>query len=99
LHRPNSRTPFVASVRGVRRPATRRAVLAAALRHPFETYVVRTLITLHGIALWRKGLPVRPRPAHPSDPEAPMPTKPTTADRLAGLIRSTAGTELPVRIR
>jgi DUF1365 family protein len=98
LHRPNS-PPFTASVRGVRRPATRRAVVATALRHPFETWVVRALITKHGIALWRKGLPVRVRPPHPSGPEVRMPTKPTVAERLATLVRDTVGLDLPVRIR
>jgi cyclopropane fatty-acyl-phospholipid synthase-like methyltransferase len=98
LHRPNS-PPFTASVRGLRRPATRRAVVAIALRHPFETWVVRALITKHGIALWRKGLPVRVRPPHPSDPEVRMPTKPTVAVRLATLVHDTVGLDLPVRIR
>jgi cyclopropane-fatty-acyl-phospholipid synthase len=98
LHRPNS-PPFTASVRGVRRPATRRAVVATALRHPFETWVVRALITKHGIALWRKGLPVRVRPPHPSDPEVRMPAKPTVAERLATLVHDTVGLDLPVRIR
>ena len=39
------------------------------------------LITAHGIRLWRKGLPVQPRPPHPSDPsqETPM----NIADDLA----------------
>jgi cyclopropane fatty-acyl-phospholipid synthase-like methyltransferase/DUF1365 family protein len=101
LHRPGSR-PFTASVRGVRQPATRRTVVATAVRHPFETWLVRALITKHGIRLWRKGLPVQPRPPHPSDParqENPVPTKTTVADRLGALIRETVGIELPVRIR
>ncbi len=96
LHRPGAR-PFTASVRGVRRPATRRSVLRAALAHPFETWRVRALITVHGIALWRAGLPVQPRPPHPSSPEVPMPTGNTTvAGRLATLLPDL---ELPVRIR
>ncbi|PZS36998.1 MAG: hypothetical protein DLM58_00310, partial [Pseudonocardiales bacterium] len=102
LHRPDSR-PFTASVRGIRKPAPRRAVLAAALRHPFETWFVRALITVHGIRLWRKGLPVQPRPeqiaAHLSGPEATMPSTNTVADRLAALVRDTVGVDLPVRIR
>jgi cyclopropane fatty-acyl-phospholipid synthase-like methyltransferase/DUF1365 family protein len=109
LHRPGRR-PFTASVRGVRRPATRATILTAALRHPLETWVVRALITTHGIALWRKGLPVQPRPAsasasaepaRPSSsvPEVRMPTKPTRAERLARLVTRTAGIDLPVRIR
>ncbi len=95
LHRPGQR-PFTASVRGVRRPAGLRAVLATTLRRPFETWLVRGLITKHGIALWRKGLPVIRRTLNEEDP---MPSKPTVADRLAGLIRETVGIELPVRLR
>ena len=95
MQRPGDR-PFVASVRGVRRPATRRAVVAAALRHPMETWVVRAQITRHGIALWRKGLPVQPRAAHPSTTkEAAM----TIAERIAGLLRDATGFEPPVRLR
>ena len=41
---------------GRRRAATNRALLAIVLRRPFETYVVRALINLHGIRLWTKGL-------------------------------------------
>jgi cyclopropane fatty-acyl-phospholipid synthase-like methyltransferase/DUF1365 family protein len=87
--------PFVASVRGVRRAATRRALVAAAVRRPLETWVVRALITRHGIALLRKGLPVQPRPAQ-------QPTKEpvtTTAERIARLVRDTTSTALPVRVR
>jgi cyclopropane fatty-acyl-phospholipid synthase-like methyltransferase/DUF1365 family protein len=98
LHRPDGR-PFTASVRGVRRAGTRRALLSAAVRRPLETRRVRTLITAHGVALWRKGLAVQPRPPHPSDPEARMPSRPTVADRLAIVARDIAGLELPVRIR
>jgi uncharacterized protein len=61
LHRPDAR-PFVATVRGTRRDATRRAVIRAAVRHPFETWLIRLLITAHGLALWRKGLRRYARP-------------------------------------
>ena len=56
------------------------------------------LITVHGIAPVAQGT-ARPAPPHadPSDPEAPCPT--TAADRLADLVRDTAGIELPVRVR
>ena len=94
LHRPNQQ-PFTASVRGVARPATTRAALAVALRSPVETRLIRTLITVHGIRLWRKGLPVQARPSHPSDPEVHM----SVADRLAALVKDTVGIELPVRLR
>ncbi|PZR87169.1 MAG: hypothetical protein DLM67_22685 [Candidatus Nephthysia bennettiae] len=95
LHRPEGR-PFTATVRGVRRAANLRTVLGIALRRPFETWLVRGLITKHGIALWRKGLPVI---ARPHDQEDPMPKKASVADRLAGLIRDTVGIDLPVRLR
>jgi uncharacterized protein len=75
LHRPNQR-PFTASVRGLRRPATLRTVLATALRRPFETWRVRALITKHGIALWRKGLAIVPRPVERSTPWTPSPAHP-----------------------
>ena len=96
LHRPGRR-PFVASVRGVAVPATTRSVVGAALRHPLETWLVRALITVHGLRLWRKGLPVQSRPQHPSDPEVTVST--SVAQRLADLIRDSVGIELPVRLR
>jgi cyclopropane fatty-acyl-phospholipid synthase-like methyltransferase/DUF1365 family protein len=105
LHRPGQR-PFTATVRGVRRDATRRAVLATAVRHPLETVLVRALITAHGLRLWSKGLPVQPRPsdarisARHRSPEARMPR--TTADRLTELVQRAVGLapgDLPVRIR
>ena len=58
--RPSAASPF---------PSATRTVVAAALRHPLETWVVRALITVHGIRLWRKGLAVQPRPAHRVRPE------------------------------
>jgi cyclopropane fatty-acyl-phospholipid synthase-like methyltransferase/DUF1365 family protein len=96
LHRPGS-PPFTASVRGVARPATTGAVLAATLRRPLETWRVRALITAHGVRLWRKGLPVQARPSHPSRTEVAMPE--TVADRLASLVRETVGVDVPVRLR
>jgi cyclopropane fatty-acyl-phospholipid synthase-like methyltransferase/DUF1365 family protein len=102
LHRPAER-PFTATVRGVALPATRRSVLGAALRHPLETWVVRGLITVHGIALWRRGLPVQPRPPAPSDPYPEVSvSRPTTAERLAQLVERVVGlpaSDLPVRVR
>jgi cyclopropane fatty-acyl-phospholipid synthase-like methyltransferase/DUF1365 family protein len=102
LHRPDC-PPFTASVRGVGAPATTRAVLSAALRHPLETWVTRLLIVKHGITLWARGLPVQPRPPHPSfqpEPEPPMPRTPhTAAQRLADLVHDIAGVDLPIRLR
>ncbi|WP_414637713.1 DUF1365 domain-containing protein [Actinomycetospora sp.] len=63
LRRPDDRgglvTAFVATVRGRRRPASRRAVVAALLRHPVVTHRVSLAIRRRGIALWARGqLPV-----------------------------------------
>lgn len=56
--------PFTATVRGVRRPATTGALLRTAVRHPLSTLAVSAAIRLHGIRLFLRGLPVRPRPRH-----------------------------------
>jgi uncharacterized protein len=54
-------TAFVATMRGKRRPATRRNVVVALLRHPFVTHRVSLAIRRRGIALWARGLTVVPR--------------------------------------
>jgi uncharacterized protein len=51
-----------ATVTGRPRPASRRAVLATAVRHPLMPHRVSALIRMHGIWLWLRRLPVRPRP-------------------------------------
>ncbi|MFG2490202.1 DUF1365 domain-containing protein [Streptomyces caniferus] len=56
--------PFTATVRGTRRPATARHLLATVLRHPWSTAAVTAGIRRHGIALFLRGLPVQPRPRH-----------------------------------
>ncbi len=61
LHREGGR-PFVATLRGQRRPATVRTVLRSALRHPWVTAVVALRIRRHGVHLFLRGLPVQPRP-------------------------------------
>jgi DUF1365 family protein len=53
--------PFVATVRGTRVPATRRAVVVAALKHPLSTRLVAARIRVQGIRLWLRRLPVVPR--------------------------------------
>lgn len=55
---------FVASVHGIGRPATARALLGAAARHPWSTAAVSALIRWQGIRLYLRGLPVVPRPPH-----------------------------------
>lgn len=52
-----------ASVTGVPEPATTPAVVRTVLRHPLMTQRVSGLIRVHGIWLWLRRLPVRPRPA------------------------------------
>ncbi len=56
--------PFVATVRGVRRPATPGRLLAEAVRHPWSTAAVAVNIRRHGIRLFLRGLPIRSRPPH-----------------------------------
>lgn len=57
-------TPFTATVRGTRRPATARQLLATAWRHPWSTAAVSAAIRRHGIQLLLRGLPVQPRSRH-----------------------------------
>ncbi len=62
--RKDGRTPFTATLRGHRRPATPAAVFRAALRYPFMPLLVSALIRYQGIKLWARRLPVVPRPVH-----------------------------------
>ncbi|MDT0300919.1 DUF1365 domain-containing protein [Streptomonospora wellingtoniae] len=61
LHR-DDRAPFTASLSGVRRPATPRALLGLALRHPMTPLLGALRIRLQGIKLLLRGLPLLPRP-------------------------------------
>jgi uncharacterized protein len=63
LTRPEG-SSFVATVHGTGRPATARALLGAAARHPWSTAAVSARIRWQGIRLYLRGLPVIPRPAH-----------------------------------
>jgi DUF1365 family protein len=65
LDRPDGHS-FAASVRGRAVPATTRAVLRAAIRHPWSTAAVSVRIRWQGVRLYLRGLPVIPRPAHQS---------------------------------
>ena len=60
---------FVATVHGTARPATRAALLRAAVRHPWSTAAVSALIRWQGIRLYLRGLPVVPRSSHKSQEE------------------------------
>jgi len=63
LGRPDGHS-FTASVRGRGVPATGRALLASAVRHPWSTAAVSGRIRWQGIKLYLRGLRVAPRPAH-----------------------------------
>ncbi|MGW1411562.1 DUF1365 domain-containing protein [Streptomyces sp. NPDC002403] len=58
--------PYVATVRGLRLPASPRALLRSAVRHPWSTAAVSVRIRFHGIRLYLRGLPVQPRRSHPA---------------------------------
>jgi uncharacterized protein len=67
LHRPGT-TPFAASVRGQRQPATTAGLLAAAARHPWSTAAVTGRIHAQGLKLYARGLPIIRRPRqHPQE--------------------------------
>ncbi|MGQ0625764.1 MAG: DUF1365 domain-containing protein [Sporichthyaceae bacterium] len=68
LHRGESK-PFVATVRGRRRPAGTCALLRAAIRVPWVTFTVAVQIRIQGIRLWVRRVRVVPRPEHPRQPE------------------------------
>jgi DUF1365 family protein len=55
---------FCATFRGRPEPATPTAVLKQLVHRPLMTQRVSALIRIHGISLWLRGLPVRPRPTH-----------------------------------
>lgn len=63
LDRPNG-DEFVASVHGTAVPATRRALLRAAARHPWSTAAVSARIRWQGLILYARGLRPLPRPPH-----------------------------------
>jgi DUF1365 family protein len=61
LHRPGGHR-FTAGVQGTAVPATRRALLRAAARHPWSTAMVTARIRWQGIKLYARGLRPVPRP-------------------------------------
>ncbi|MEU1980623.1 DUF1365 domain-containing protein [Nocardia sp. NPDC019395] len=58
---------LTASVTGICRPATTRAVLRAALVMPLAPLAVAVRIRVQGLRLWLRGLPIVPRPLPPSE--------------------------------
>ena len=63
LGRPDGHS-FIAGVRGRAVPATARALIGAAARHPWSTAAVAARIRWQGVRLHLRGLRVVPRPAH-----------------------------------
>jgi len=62
--RQNESMAFVATLVGVRKPATPRSLAGMVARYPLVTLRTSALIRRHGIALWLRRLPVVPRPRH-----------------------------------
>jgi DUF1365 family protein len=62
LDQPGS-APFVATLRGARRPATPWNLLRTAVRLPLAPHVVSARIRVQGVKLYLRGLKVIPRPA------------------------------------
>ena len=54
-----------ASVTGRRHPAGTARLLWLTVRHPLSTLMVSAAIRRHGIRLYLRGLPIRPRPGNP----------------------------------
>ena len=67
LHRGEAK-PFVATVRGSRKPAGTAALVRSALRVPWVTLTVAAQIRVQGLKLWLRRVPVVPRPHHPRQP-------------------------------
>lgn len=64
--RRDEQVAFVATFTGRPTPASRRAVAGHVRRSPLMSQRVSALIRLHGVWLWLRRLPVRPRPVHRS---------------------------------
>jgi hypothetical protein len=56
------RAPFVAGLRGRRRPGTPANLMRASLRYPLATLAVSARIRWQGVRLYLRGVPVVPRP-------------------------------------
>ncbi|MEU5695615.1 DUF1365 domain-containing protein [Actinosynnema sp. NPDC020468] len=59
--RQGGKTPFSATMKGRRIPATPRELARLLVRRPLATHRVSGLIRRHGIALWARRVPVVPR--------------------------------------
>ncbi len=97
LHRPGT-APFVASLRGRRRPATPASLLRLALRHPLTPLAGAARIRLQGVKLFLRGLPIVPRPAPVTAPpgEHPVPREEQTGTPAMTATTPTTRTTPPI---
>jgi DUF1365 family protein len=61
-----------ASLAGVARPFTNATLLRGLLLYPLLTFKVTAAIHWHALRLWLKGIPVRRKPAPPTQPTTPV---------------------------
>lgn len=57
-------TPLAATLRGTRRPVTRAELVRLLLRQPLLPQRISAAIRRHGITLWLRRVPIRPRTPH-----------------------------------
>jgi DUF1365 family protein len=107
------RAPFVAVLRGGRRPLTTRGLLRQAARQPSPTLLTAARIRRQGVRLYLRGLPViprsraNPRTANPQEgrgtpmtrTEATTSTDKRVAGRIEKVYRELTGAGLPVGLR
>lgn len=60
----HGQTPLIATLRGLRTPATTRGIVRAVVNRPLVTRMVSALIRRHGIALWLRRVPIVRRTPH-----------------------------------
>jgi len=92
---PDGSTPFVATVRGTRRPASADQLLRALVRDPFAGYRVPVAIRFQAIRLLLRGLPIRPGHRGPV-PDSAAPAVPAAAIPALASTRSPESAVCPV---
>ena len=82
---PGGAPPFVAMLRGERRPLNAAGLLRQAVRQPSPTLITAARIRWQGVRLYLRGLPVNPRPT--STPTSTPTNTPSTAREKAEAYR------------
>jgi len=77
---PDGSTPFVATVRGVRRPPSAGQLVRALIRDPFAGYRVPLAIRYQAVRLLLRGLPIRPGYRGPVPDPVPDSVPPTSRE-------------------